>query len=253
MSKIFKNKKIYAVVISYNSFPVLDKLYKRINKDIFDKIYFLDDNSTDGSVEKARKYDWKIIKNKKNLGHGGNLKKGLRIAFKEGADYVVEIHADNQYDPNSVYKAKKFIYSNYDLIIGSRFVNKNPWIKDGMPFMRYITNKLLTFITNFFLNKKLSEFHTGYKIFSKKFYNLLPLKYNSNNYLFSFEIILQAAFFNLKYDEISIVSTYEGYHTSCNYFNGFIYIIGNFKVMIFFLLARFSYIKINIFQKLKSG
>lgn len=249
MSKIFKKKKIYAVVISYNSFPVLDKLYKRINKNIFDKIYFLDDNSTDGSAVKAEKYDWKIIKNKKNLGHGGNLKKGLRIAFKEGADYVVEIHADNQYNPNSVSSAKKFIDNNYDLIIGSRFVNKNQWIEDGMPFMRYITNKLLSFITNLFLNKKLSEFHTGYKIFSSRLYNLLPIKHNSNNYLFSFEIILQAAFFNLKYEEISIVSSYEGYHTSCNYFNGFFYILGNFKVMIYFLLARFTFVKINIFQK----
>lgn len=253
MSKIFKDKKIYAVVISYNSYPVLDKLYKRINQNIFDKIYFLDDNSKDGSVIKAKKYNWTVIRNKKNLGHGGNLKKGLNIAFKAGADYVVEIHADNQYDPNSILKAKKFIYKNYDLIIGSRFVNKNPWIKDGMPFMRYVTNKLLTLITNFFLKKKLSEFHTGYKIFSKRFYNLLPIKYNSNNYLFSFEVILQAAFFNLKYDEISIKSSYEGYHTSCNYFNGFIYIIGNFKVIIYFLLAKFFLLKNNIFFQFKNG
>ena len=232
MSKIFKDKKIHAVVISYNSYPVLDKLYKRINKNIFDKIYFLDDNSTDGSAEKAKKYSWKIIRNKKNLGHGGNLKKGLNIAFKAGADYVVEIHADNQYNPNSILKAKNLLSKNYDLIIGSRFVNKNPWIKDGMPFMRYVTNKSLTLITNFFLKKKLSEFHTGYKIFSRRFYNILPLKYNSNNYLFSFEIILQAAFFNLKYEEISIASSYKGYHTSCNYFNGFLYILYIFQFII---------------------
>jgi len=70
MSKIFKDKKIHAVVISYNSYPVLDKVYKRINKNIFDKIYFLDDNSTDRSAEKAKKYSWKVIRNKKNLGHG---------------------------------------------------------------------------------------------------------------------------------------------------------------------------------------
>ena len=248
MTALFKNKKIYAVVIAYNSYPVLDKLYKRISKNIFDKIYFLDDNSTDLSFEKAKRYNWKVIKNKKNLGHGGNLKKGLSIAFKDGADYVVEIHGDNQYDPNSVLKAKKLIKNNYDLIIGSRFVKKNPWIKDDMPFIRYVTNKFLTFITNFFLEKKLSEFHTGYKIFSRKFYNLLPLQYNSNNYLFSFEVILQAAFFKLKYDEISISSSYKGYHTSCNYFNGLIYIVGNFKVIIYFLLARFTFVKINLFK-----
>lgn len=250
MSAIFKNKKIYGVVISYNSAPVLDKLYKRINKNIFDKIYFLDDNSIDDSVNKAKKYNWKVIGNKKNLGHGGNLKKGLKLSFKNGADYVVEIHADNQYNPNSILAAKELINNNNDLIIGSRFHNKNPWIKDGMPFVRFITNKLLTSITNLFLKKKLSEFHTGYKIFSKKLYKSLPIKYNSNNYLFSFEVILQAAFFNLKYEEISISSSYKGYHTSCSYFNGFFYIIGNFKVLIFFLLARFTFFKINIFSKI---
>jgi len=250
MSAIFKNKKIYGVVISYNSAPVLDKLYKRINKNIFDKIYFLDDNSIDDSVNKAKKYNWKVIVNKKNLGHGGNLKKGLKLSFKNGADYVVEIHADNQYNPNSILAAKELINNNNDLIIGSRFHNKNPWIKDGMPFVRFITNKLLTSITNLFLKKKLSEFHTGYKIFSKKLYKSLPIKYNSNNYLFSFEVILQAAFFNLKYEEISISSSYKGYHTSCSYFNGFLYIIGNFKVLLFFLLARFTFFKINIFSKI---
>ena len=249
MSEIFKNKKIYGVVISYNSAPVLDKLYKRINKNIFDKIYFLDDNSNDGSANKAKKYNWKVVINKKNLGHGGNLKKGLNISFKNGADYVVEIHADNQYNPNSILAAKKLINSDYDLIIGSRFHNKNPWIKDGMPFVRFMINKLLTSITNLFLKKSLSEFHTGYKIFSRNFYNSLPIKYNSNNYLFSFEVILQAAFFNLKYEEISISSSYKGYHTSCSYFNGFFYIIGNFKVLLFFLLARFTFLKINIFSK----
>lgn len=250
MSAIFKNKKIYGVVISYNSAPVLDKLYKRINKNIFDKIYFLDDNSNDDSVNKAKKYNWKVIANKKNLGQGGNLKKGLKMSFKNGADYVVEIHADNQYNPNSILAAKKLINNDNDLIIGSRFHNKNPWIKDGMPFVRFITNKLLTTITNLFLKKKLSEFHTGYKIFSKRFYKSLPIKYNSNNYLFSFEVILQAAFFNLKYEEISISSSYKGYYTSCSYFNGFIYIIGNFKVLLFFLLARFTFLKINIFSKI---
>jgi len=251
MSLIFKNRKVYAVVISYNSSAVLGELYERINKDIFDKIFFFDDNSTDGSAEKAKKYKWKIIKNKKNLGHGGNLKKALIKAFKEGADYVVEVHADNQYNPNSILKAKKFINEDYDLIIGSRFIKKNPWLDDDMPFIRFMTNKILSIFTNLFLKKKLSEFHTGYKIFSKKFYHSVPLKYNSNDYLFSFEVIMQAAFFNLKYGEISISTNYRRHSSSCNYFKGFIYILGNLKVITFFLLASLDLIKISIFKRKK--
>lgn len=118
-----------------------------------------------------------------------------------------------------------------------------------MPFIRFITNRSLSIFTNLFLKNKLSEFHTGYKIFSKKFYHSVPLKYNSNDYLFSFEVIMQAAFFNLKYGEISISTNYRKYSSSCNYFKGFIYILGNLKVIIYFLLASLELFKINIFKK----
>ena len=170
MNKLINNKKIYAVIICYNAAPVLEETYKRINKELFDKIYFFDDNSPDGSAEIAKKFDWIVIKNEKNLGHGGNLKKALETAFADGADYAIEIHADNQYSPNEITKAKDKIMDNYDLIIGSRFQNKNPFLKDGMPFLRYVTNKLMSVITSSLCGIKLTEFHTGCKIFSKKLY-----------------------------------------------------------------------------------
>ena len=129
MNKITSKKKIYAIVICYNSAPAIEDLYNKIDKDLFDKIYFFDDNSTDDSYEIAKKFDWKIIKNEKNLGHGGNLKKAIETAFIDGADYALEIHADNQYDPNSIINAKNFLENDYALVIGSRFVNKNPFLK----------------------------------------------------------------------------------------------------------------------------
>ena len=161
MNSLIDNKKIYAVVICWNAAPVLAETYKRIDKKLFDKIYFLDDNSPDGSAEIAKQFDWIVIKNEKNLGHGGNLKKALQLAFNDGADYAVEIHADGQYPPNEIVKAKQQLLDNYDLIIGSRFQNKNPFFKDGMPFDRYFTNKIMSLVTSFFCGIKLSEFHTG--------------------------------------------------------------------------------------------
>ena len=249
MSKNIPGKKIYGVVISYKSAPVLEKLYERIDKDNFDKIYFFDDNSPDDSAEKAKKFDWTVVKNEKNLGHGGNLKKGLKTVFEDGADYGVEIHADNQYSPNEVLKAKEMINQDYDFIIGSRFKNKNPFLKDGMPFLRYITNKIMSLITSLLLNIKLTEFHTGCKIFRKEFFNSIPIEHTSNNYLFSFEIILQASYFKKKYGEISISSSYEGYKTSCNYLNGFIYLIGNFKLMFVYFLCKINLFKSKTFEK----
>ena len=248
MNKLIKNKKIYAIVICYNSAPVLGETYKRIDKDLFDKIYFFDDNSKDNSVKEAKKFNWIIIENKKNLGHGGNLKKALKTVFNDGADYAVEIHADNQYSPNDVVKAKEKLKQDYDLIIGSRFVNKNPFLKDGMPFLRFITNKFMSFITRLLLGIKLTEFHTGYKIYGKNLCKKVPYQNNSDNYLFSFEIILQAAFFNLKYDEINIASSYKGFHQSCSYTNGLIYLLGNFKTILFFFLAKLNIYKYKIFK-----
>ena len=248
MNKLINNKKIYAVIICYNAAPVLAETYKRIDKDLFDKIYFFDDNSPDGSAEIAKQFDWTVIKNEKNLGHGGNLKKALQIAFEDGAEYAIEIHADNQYSPNEIIKAKQKLIDNYDLIIGSRFQNKNPFLEDGMPFLRYATNKLMSSITNFLCGIKLTEFHTGCKIFSKNFCEKVPYKNNSDNYLFSFEIILQAAFFNLKYGEISISSSYEGYRQSCGYFDGFIYLLGNLKIIMLFFLAKFNLYKHKLFK-----
>tara|TARA_B100000029_G_scaffold162159_1_gene158187 strand:+ start:5961 stop:6707 length:747 start_codon:yes stop_codon:yes gene_type:complete len=248
MSKNISSKKIYAVVISYKSSPVLGDLYKRINKDNFDKIYFFDDNSPDNSAEEAKKYDWIVVKNEKNLGHGGNLKKALKTIFEDGADYGVEIHADNQYSPNEVEKAKDMILDDYDLIIGSRFKNKNPFLKDGMPFLRYFTNKIMSFVTSKLFKINLTEFHTGCKIFSKKFCNSVPIYENSDDYLFSFQVIMQASFYKKKYGEISITSSYEGYKTSCNYLNGFIYLFGNFKIMLVFLLVKLKLIKSKTFK-----
>jgi len=247
MSKNIPSKKIYAMVISYKSSPVLGDLYNRINKENFDKIYFFDDNSPDNSAEKAKQYDWIVIENKKNLGHGGNLKKALKTVFDDGADYGVEIHADNQYSPNEVEKAHSLIEENYDLIIGSRFKDKNPYLKDGMPFLRYLTNKLMSSLTSFLFNINLTEFHTGCKIFSRKFHETIYTKKTSDGYLFSFEVILIASFLKKKYGEISISSSYEGYKTSCNYINGFFYLIGNFSLMIKYFFSKIGLIKSKIF------
>lgn len=236
-------KKIFAVIISYNNEKTIKKLYESINKELFYKIILIDDCSIDNTFAIAKTLGCECFQNKKNLGMGGNLKKSMQLAFEMGADYVLEVHGDNQYNPNEIIKAKDFIDKDYDLIIGSRFVNKNPFKKDGMPFLRYVANKIFSKFTSFLLDINLSEFHTGFKLFSKNFHNKIHYEENSNTYLFSFQIILQAKLFKLKTDEISISSIYNDEVTSCNYFEGFIYLLRNFETIILFFLAKF-----NIFQ-----
>ena len=247
MNKISK-KKIYGVVICFNSENVIEDLYKRIDKKMFDKIYFFDDNSTDKSYEVAKRFDWTVFKNEKNLGHGGNLKQAIKVAFADGADYVLEIHADNQYNPNLIIDAKKFIDEDYALIIGSRFVNKNPHKEEGMPFLRYLSNKLMSAMTGKLLSINLTEFHTGFKIFGKKFNQIVPYENCSNDYLFSFQIILMTKFFNLRYNEISINADYGKHVNSCNYTNGFIYLIFNFSEIFYYFLAKSNIYKKRIYK-----
>ena len=123
-----------------------------------------------------------------------------------------------------------------------------PFLKDGMPFLRYFTNKLMSFFTSKLFGIKLTEFHTGCKIYSKNFCEKVPVYKSSDNYLFSFQIILQARFYKRKYGEISISSSYEGYKTSCNYSNGLIYLMGNFKYMLIYVLVKLKLIKSEIFS-----
>jgi cellulose synthase/poly-beta-1,6-N-acetylglucosamine synthase-like glycosyltransferase len=164
MSKYIPSKKIYAMVISYNSAPVLGKLYRRIDKNNFDKIYFFDDNSKDNSAKIAEKYNWIIIKNKRNLGHGGNLKKALKTVFRAGADYGVEIHADNQYSPNEVFKAKKMIEANYDLITGSRFKKNDSKIIKIIERPYFLGSVICTYLINKLYKKNFTDI-IGAKLF----------------------------------------------------------------------------------------
>lgn len=233
-------KKIYAVIITYNHEVTIKKVYDRIDKNFFDKIIIFDDNSSDNTFKIAKKLGCECFQNEKNIGHGGNLKKSIEFAFNDGADYVLEVHGDNQYDPGDILKAKKLIDNEYDLIIGSRFVNKNPYIHDGMPLLRYLSNKVSSKLTSFLLGINLTEFHTGFKIFSKNFHNLIPYQENSESYLFSFQVILQSKIYNLKIDEINISSVYDSHSTSCNHIDGLIYLIGNIKFILLFYLAKYK-------------
>ena len=244
-------KKIIGAILTYNHAKTIEDTFKRVDKEFFDEIIIFDDSSKDETAEIALKFGIKVIKNKINLGHGGNLKKALSYSFNKGADFVVEIHGDGQYDPNTIKDHLSKLENDNDLIIGSRFVNKNPFKSDGMPFMRYLTNLIFSKITSFLLNINLTEFHTGYKIFGRKFYNIVPFEKCSNNYLFSFQVILQAKFFNLSIDEISIKSKYDKDSTSCGYFNGFLYLIGNIKYILFFILAKIPFFIHEIYSQKK--
>ena len=207
--------KIFGMILAYNVAPMLPTTVERIPDGIFERVFLTDDGSTDGTREAAEALDLETISHSPNRGYGGNVKQGLRHAFEAGADYVVEIHGDGaQFDPKSTITSLPLIEDGCDFVLGSRFQDKRKPLLNGMSLIRYLANLSLSAIDRLVTRLDLTEFHTGFRIYSRHFYETLPLQENSDDYLFSFEIIAQAAYFGIDVREVPVEADYHADHTS---------------------------------------
>jgi glycosyltransferase involved in cell wall biosynthesis len=245
---VIPNKKIIAFILTHNCEYMLEKAYKKIPKEYVDEIVISDDSSQDNTLNVAKKLGLKAIKNKFGKGYGGNLKNALYYCFNNEATHAVEIHGDGaQFNPIAIKDAIPLIKRDYDLILGSRFQTPAKALMNGMPLIRFIANRSLSFMDRIILRVPLTEFHTGFRIYSRKLFNTLPFETNSNNYLFSFEVIVQAIFFKLKTGEVPVEADYHSEHTSHNIFGASIYAVNTFFVLGKFLLSKHTRIKFEQF------
>jgi glycosyltransferase involved in cell wall biosynthesis len=236
-------KKTIAFIIAYNCGPMLGKAYEKIPKPLVDEIILSDDGSSDNTENICKNLDLIYFKNPTNLGYGGNIRESLKRCFELGADYAVEIHGDGaQFNPVALYEAQELMENNCDLILGSRFIVPGQARKNGMPVLRFMANKGLSFFDRLVLRLPLSEFHTGFRIYSKQFYETIPLDENSSDYLFSFEVIAQAAYFQLSVAEVPVEADYIGEHTSHKLSGAAIYALQTFLVLFKFLLAKYFHL-----------
>lgn len=232
-------KKITAFILAYKCERMIARAYERIPKDIVDDIIVTDDNSPDGTVAAAKALGLRVFTHQPNRGYGGNLKEGLRLCFSEGADYAVEVHGDGaQFDPISIKYALPLMEQDYDLILGSRFRQPGKALANGMPLIRFVANRFLSFFDRLVLRLPLTEFHTGFRIYSRRFYETLPLEHDSEDYLLSFQVIAQSAYFDLKVGEVDVEADYISEHTSHKLSGAFIYAFQTFGVLAQYLLAR---------------
>jgi glycosyltransferase involved in cell wall biosynthesis len=216
---------------------MLEKAYSKIPKNLVDLIIVCDDSSNDNTVEISRGLGLATYTNDISKGYGGNIKFALNKAFELGADFAVEIHGDGaQFNPKSINEAIPMMKENYDLILGSRFIVPGLARKNGMPLIRYLANIGLSFFDRLILRLQLSEFHTGFRIYSRNFYNVIPLKFNSNGYLLSFEVIAQSAYFDMKVGEIPVEADYLSEHTSHKIGGAILYAFQTFYILFNFLL-----------------
>ena len=183
---------------AYNAAKTLDMTYREIPKDIVDDVILVDDASRDDTVQQAAALGIHTIIHPENLGYGGNQKTCYAEALSRNADIVVMLHPDYQYSPRLITAMSSMIVSeHYDLVLGSRILGGMA-LKGGMPLYKYMANRALTFIENLALGVKLSEYHTGYRAFSRTVLETLPLEANSDDFVFDNQMLAQAVYFGFR-------------------------------------------------------
>jgi len=243
------NKKIVVVLPAYRAAKTLKLTYENIPHDIVDSIILVDDASEDNTVEKSKGLELKTYVHDHNLGYGANQKTCYREALKEGADIVVMLHPDYQYEPKLVTAMAAMLASGvYDVVLGSRIIGSSP-LKGGMPIYKYFANRFLTFFQNILLSSKLSEYHTGFRAFTKKVIEELPLLANSDDFVFDNEMLTQSIAFGFRIGEISCPTKYFPEASSINFFRSLKYGIGVLKTSIIFRLWKWGLIKSRLFHK----
>jgi glycosyltransferase involved in cell wall biosynthesis len=240
---MINSKKVIVVMPAYNAEKTLKATYAEIPLNIVDEVILTDDCSKDSTKTLADTLGITTIQHPKNRGYGGNQKTCYTHALSRGADVVVMLHPDYQYTPKLITAMASLIaYDVYDVVLGSRILGKGA-LRGGMPVYKYIANRFLTFVQNICLDQKLSEYHTGYRAFSKKVLNTLPLEENSDDFVFDNQMLTQITYFNLTIGEVSCPTKYFDEASSINFsrsvkyglgclWNSFLYVVAKWGVYI---------------------
>ncbi|MDA8091279.1 MAG: glycosyltransferase family 2 protein [Nitrospiraceae bacterium] len=230
-----KGKKIIVVMPAYNAAATLGKTYMDIPKEWVDEIVLVDDFSRDKTVEEAKALNLKVIAHSYNIGYGGNQKTCYLEALKDGADIVVMLHPDYQYDPRIIPElVKPLLGGETDAVFASRMLHKP--LAGGMPLYKYIANKTLTFVENRAMGLNLSEYHTGYRAYGRQVLERIPFLDNSNDFVFDNEIIAQLVHFGFRIKEIPVKTHYGvdsssvGFLSSIKYGLGVLRTINKYKL-----------------------
>lgn len=243
-----KKPKIIAILLAYNASKTLAKFYREFPKKFVSEIILVDDASKDNTFSLAKKLGIRSFRNPVNLGYGGNMKRALNLALKAGADIIIDIHPDGEYKPSAIPHAIKKISSGAEFVLGNRFTTLDNPLRSGMHLWKWIPIRLLNYIDKIVLGANLDDFHQGFRVYTKKMLKKINYTVNSNNYLFSFEIIAQAVYKNIKITQVPVETSYRGKKRGASLKNSVKYSIGTFKVLLLFILARLGF-KIVKFSK----
>lgn len=243
-------KKVIVVMPAYNAEKTLEQTYEEIPRNIVDEVILTDDCSRDGTVEKARALGInEVLVHRSNKGYGGNQKTCYNRALELGADIVIMLHPDYQYTPKLI-EAMAYIIANgvYPVVFGSRILGKGA-LKGGMPIIKYISNRILTFTQNVLINQKLSEYHTGYRAFSAEVLRKVNYNVDSDDFILDNEMAAQIFWEGYEIGEVTCPTKYFDDASSINFRRSAIYGLGVIRVSIVYRLCKWHLCKSKLFPK----
>ena len=246
-------KKVVVVMPAYNAAKTIVKTHREIlEQEIVDSIILVDDGSSDETVKIAKSLpSLKVHQHKRNLGYGANQKTCYRLALKEGADIVIMVHPDYQYTPKLIPAMASLIANGlYHCVLGSRILGGKA-LKGGMPLWKYVSNRILTLFENILMGAKLSEYHTGYRAFSKEILQKIPFDKNSDDFVFDNQMLAQIIWFGYTIGEISCPARYFEDASSIDLKDSIRYGMGCIKTAIQFKLAKLGLIQSPLLPRIR--
>ncbi|MHC4364872.1 MAG: glycosyltransferase family 2 protein [Planctomycetota bacterium] len=248
---MFKDKRVIVIMPAYNAARTLRLTYDEVMaQKIVDSVIVVDDGSDDETVAVAASLPQTVVHtHPKNQGYGANQKTCYRLALEHGGDIIVMVHPDYQYTPKLIPAMASMIGNGlYHCVLGSRILGGYA-LKGGMPWWRYISNRFLTFVENIMTGAKLSEYHTGYRAFSRELLEKLPLDENSDDFVFDNQMLSEILWLDYKIAEVSCPTRYFGEASSIDFGRSLKYGFGCLSTAIKYRLAKMNLIRSKLFQR----
>ncbi len=246
---MIRGKKVVVVMPAYNAGKTLRTTCAEVPMDIVDEIILVDDASRDETVAVAKELGLKTIVHPRNRGYGGNQKSCYKTALEAGAEIVIMLHPDYQYTPKLVSAMAYILESGlYDVVLGSRILGGQA-LKGGMPLYKYISNRFLTMAQNVLMGAKLSEYHTGYRAFTRKVLETVPIDRNSDDFVFDNQMLSQIHYFGFNIAEVTCPAKYFEEASSINFLRSMRYGLGCLWTALQFRLSKMGVLQTGLFKQ----
>lgn len=241
-----KKRKIIAIFIGYNAFKTLIDFYATFPKHLFDDIILVDDASVDGTFALAKSLGIHSYQNVVNLGYGGNMKRALSIGLHHGGDVFVDIHPDGEYSPSCIPAALQKVDDGAQFVLGNRFKNATSPLESGMFIWKILPIWILNKLAQWTLRADIKDMHQGFRVYTREMLEKISFENNSDDYLFSFELIAQSVYRHIPIAQVPVETHYSGKKRGASLKKSILYTLGTLKVLCLFVLAKLG-LKTKIF------